>query len=500
MKTRLYAIITGLLMAACATSYGQEIVSEFMIQEPNKSFLECNLYENSDGTLMFRTLIYDANTYEDWQHLLMKLSPEGEVLDSLLIDAYADYSYLMRNPLDEESYILTEDVWVFDTIDSLFTATFRMWFIDADLNIYNDMTIPLFTPDTNSFYYTYNPWFIDTQNDFIISTWVNDELHMTRLGLDGTVKASAITTGPFPFNYEQEPCGADTSLLYSDMGFGVFSESPLTYYLLGGYYPSSGPFAIIGYFFDADFNIIRRHIYENFSDNIAFDGGNSEHILPLDDGTYLIATQLSQLSPSIGGVGLAKFDMDHNPICTSPLFGSNHCYPRQTLIADENIIYQLYDIGGGYTTHKWALVRLNGDLNIDWEYTLPQSQVYGFMGSSLIMLKNGNIAAASICRKNAKYSAVFVILHDGYDSAPETTNIEPSFTIYPNPVKDLLSLRFDDGEKPESVELYDLVGRLVASRRNDIESIDMSAMSSGVYTLCVTMKDGEKHYEKIVKE
>jgi hypothetical protein len=67
-------------------------------------------------------------------------------------------------------------------------------------------------------------------------------------------------------------------------------------------------------------------------------------------------------------------------------------------------------------------------------------------------------------------------------------------------VKDLLSLRFDDGTEPESVELYDLAGRLVGTKPNGLESIDMSAMTSGVYMLRVTMKDGARYHEKILKE
>ena len=67
-------------------------------------------------------------------------------------------------------------------------------------------------------------------------------------------------------------------------------------------------------------------------------------------------------------------------------------------------------------------------------------------------------------------------------------------------MKEQLTLRFDDGVEPESVELYNLAGCLVATRRNNIQSIDMSTMSSGVYTLRVTMKDGTHYHEKIVKE
>ena len=74
------------------------------------------------------------------------------------------------------------------------------------------------------------------------------------------------------------------------------------------------------------------------------------------------------------------------------------------------------------------------------------------------------------------------------------------FSLYPNPVKEKLSLRFDDGAEPESVELYDLAGRLVGTIPSGLESIDMSAMASGVYTLCVITKDGTRYHEKILKE
>ena len=67
-------------------------------------------------------------------------------------------------------------------------------------------------------------------------------------------------------------------------------------------------------------------------------------------------------------------------------------------------------------------------------------------------------------------------------------------------MKDILSLRFDDGAEPESVELHDLAGRLVGTKSSDLESFDMSAIPSGVYMLRVTMKDGTSYPEKIVKE
>ena len=63
MKTKLYSLLTGLLMTACITSYGQEIVNEFTILKTDKDFWGCDLFENKDGTMIFRTLMYTPNLY-----------------------------------------------------------------------------------------------------------------------------------------------------------------------------------------------------------------------------------------------------------------------------------------------------------------------------------------------------------------------------------------------------------------------------------------------------
>ena len=500
MKTKLYTLLTSLLMSACITSYGQEIVSEFTILKMDKDFWECDLFENEDGTLLFRTMMYTPNAYQDYQHLLYKITPEGEILDSLTINAAGDLSRLLRNPINKDSYILTDDIRNYNETDSIVSGVFRMFFIDANLNLYDEITVPVIEFPYGTYeYFPWDLWFIDTQNDFIISFWTDNIFHLVRIGLDGSIKASTETEALFiPHSYPH-PAG-DTTLLYSDMGFGIFSESPLTYYKLGGYEPTSGAWPIYGYLFDADLNLIETRLFDKFDENIAYDGGNTEHILLYDENSYLTATQIKRLSPAQGGIGLAKYDMNHNPICASPLLGTNHCYPRQTEIENGNTIYQLYDIGGGYSPHKWALARLDGDLNLTWDYTLPGNQVYAFFGTGMVVLKNGDIAAASICRKYNRYCATIVILHDGYDSITETEYISLPFTLHPNPVKDQLSLRFDDGTEPESVELYDLAGRLVGTKPNGLESIDMSAMPSGVYMLRVTMKNGPTYHEKILKE
>lgn len=498
MKTRLYTLITGLLMAVCITSYGQEIVSEFVINYPNYQFNHCNLFENEDGTLLFETT---ADSIHDggYKHLFLKITPEGEVLDSLALHATGDYSHLFRNPIDNCSYILTEGIINIDEIDSIMSGIFTIYFIDADLNLFNEIAVPVIEFPLGTFEHFYWRYcFIDSQNDFIIYFWTDNVFHLMRIGLDGTIKASNETDALFEPNYSNPT--SDTTLLYSEMGYGVFSTSPLTYYLLGGFSPASGPWPIYVYFFDADLNITGSHLYEQFDENIAFDGGNVEHFVPLDENSYLTATQIKRLTPAQGGVGLSKLDMNHNPICVSPLFGTNHCFPHQTVIANSNMIYQLYDMGGGYSPNKIGLARLDSNLNLDWDVTLPTTQLYAWLGSDMVILKNGDIVIGSICKRSSRYCAIIITLHDDYDNTPEKANANTPFVLYPNPVKDAVTLTFTEGNEPTNVEVYDLTGRLMATKTKDLERLDMSAMPVGVYMLRVTMKDGSSYNKKILKE
>jgi hypothetical protein len=72
--------------------------------------------------------------------------------------------------------------------------------------------------------------------------------------------------------------------------------------------------------------------------------------------------------------------------------------------------------------------------------------------------------------------------------------------IYPNPAKDQLYTQFSPDVQPVRVELYDLQGRLVRTQRSAFETIDLSRLPAGTYTMRVIMKDGKTYSDKVVKE
>ena len=141
MKTKLYNLLTGLLMGACITSYGQEIVSEFTLRNGNL-FSDIDIMECSDGTLLTSIYQYNSN-YDAVGFLICKTTSEGQLLDSIQLD-YGKNLWAINGEAD--SFVTSGYLW--DEVDS--TLSFRMTFIDADLNVTNEVLVPILVENSNT--------------------------------------------------------------------------------------------------------------------------------------------------------------------------------------------------------------------------------------------------------------------------------------------------------------------------------------------------------------
>jgi hypothetical protein len=72
----------------------------------------------------------------------------------------------------------------------------------------------------------------------------------------------------------------------------------------------------------------------------------------------------------------------------------------------------------------------------------------------------------------------------------------PAFSIYPNPVKDVINIVSDD--KPDSVALYDMTGKLVLSGTTT-QKINAASLKKGVYMMQISF-DNKTEKIKIIKE
>ena len=73
------------------------------------------------------------------------------------------------------------------------------------------------------------------------------------------------------------------------------------------------------------------------------------------------------------------------------------------------------------------------------------------------------------------------------------------FTLYPNPVKDVLNLQFKDKVKINSIEIYNTLGQIVLAVPNAISSVDVSGLQSGNYFVKVNTNLGVSN-TKFIKE
>ena len=509
MKTMLYPLLTGLLMAACMTSYGQEIVSEFTFQDEYK-ISDIDITECSDGTLL-TGINYYRNDYEESGILVCKTSPEGLLIDSVRID-YGWNLFSLNGETD--NFIIPGYLW--DEADS--TLYFKMAFIDANLNMTNEILTPIFVGiDTDVFNYALEEMFIDPQGNFIISYWTDFEIidywtdyavfHLMRIGLDGTIISESETDELLPPNWSNmHP--ADSALSYYSQGFGVFNEAPLCYYKMGGYIGTENahPWPLIAYFFDENLNLTNTTMYDHLAEDTYCDWVGDEHLVPFERNTfketYLMAAQIHYPGNRYE-TSLVKYDMNHNILAMTsvePTSTIGYGSPILTVVADENTIFHTYNSYASAYNIIIGMARLDNDLNVLWNIVLPGGQYNYAYGHCLKVLQNGDVALAFKTYGNSSDRLHLYIIHDDYDSTPETTMPEHPFTFYPNPVKDMLEIDCAEGFEMECATLYDITGRLLTTYEPATCHIDMSFLPAGVYLLNVTTSDGSTYHERIIKE
>ena len=497
MKTKLYTFLTGLLMAACITNYGQEIVSTFE-HTIDQVFSYNDLQICSDGSVLSGIYCYSPASGQSTGFHVCKVSSEGQLIDSVTFPPAWELLGIPRTP---DVFVLPN--YLFDEENG--DLSIKMTLIDADLNVTDDITTLLAT-DLDIF--MEDVMFVSPSGDLIVTYWTEDVFHIARIGLDGTLKAISETSQILPQNIYGHPT-VDSSLYYQKAG--VFYESPERFYKLGGYIPEheNDPWPLIAYIFDADLHLTDTVVYGYVDENNTCEmAGMMDHIVPITKSsikeTYLLAGQI-RTSDDKYATSLTKYDKENNVIqyVNLEMPTINGGYPINTEVIDENTIYHTFETYpfGYYNAPLTRIARLDRDLNVVWDVKLPQIANAMHYGLTLKVLSNGNVAVSVVSGSLSGCKLyIYIIRENDPTSTPEMTVTEKTYTLYPNPVKDHLTLRFDDGSEPESVELYDLAGRLVGTKSNGLECIDMSAMPSGMYMLRVTMKDGARYHEKILKE
>ena len=282
----------------------------------------------------------------------------------------------------------------------------------------------------------------------------------------------------------------------------------------------SGPGGV-GYRISSDFEAEKilefrdiRFQRENLSiiPNLLDCGG---HVL-LDNSTLFIPATMNghMMTSATYGIGTMEMSTDFDTIKAvfqdfHDLDTTERIFSRHPVILRGEDLYMCYtrDMRTWHPSQApyTILCKYDTDLNLIWKrwYRDPERQ-FCYYATDMTSTNDDGIFIVGYCCKRDNYGNMKLYLlkvdSDGLLSLPETEVQERPYGYYPNPVKEQLLMQFSPDVQPAHVELYDLQGRLVHRQNKAFESIDMSRLPAGTYTMHVTLEDGKTYMDKVVKE
>lgn len=491
-----------------------------------------NLMEQHDGSLVSRVVVFDHINAPIYPHPIIlgtkyyKFAPTGvEITDSLFVPGSdVDFNVLMdKNPNgDDNLRINTEPNGEGGT--NLRIAHFPNDDFIGDPS--EDVVVPLC--DEETFDYV-NHFMIDCRGDIIwrYYTYITDSTyqgHIARIGPDGTLKHHALVPESLNFNFH----------------FGVFSEHPLKYYLWNTDDYDIGCEYLTLYVLDSLFQqentyVISKGFLDGYDPSMVhfrFDGlVFSNTFVLFDDGDMLVSAPYWDFSnasyPDYNhletGTAVARYnlrtmeqkalvmfnDIKGNETSTIPL-----CFHKSS---DGSLYYVFREYAwdfSGYPTGGMPITALKMDpnLNVLWKryVNMPTHHLCQYNYSIFDEDNDGvKIAIAGFTSffddSTTPYTYTDELFYlslteEGTVGMNEKGIEVRPYCFYPNPVKEQLLMQFSPDVQPVQIELYDLQGRLVRTQSKAFESIDMSQLPTGTYTMRVTLEDGKVYSDKVVKE
>ena len=455
-----------------------------------------NMMELRDGGIVANVQVFGIHDeiMEHGNQLYKLVYDKGKLSfsDSTFVEDHDLCYYLLeRNPLGDDN-VYAKIVRDFDNCRSYL----QIDFFDDNLvfNPKKEIIVPLEDAIVN---WT-GQFLIDPYNDIVLVYLKSDgDYWFMRVGLDGTVK--------------QKVCVSHAVMNTGIPHPLVIQTAPLEF---------------------ACYGVIRTEHYSEFrcytldslfqvTDTLTsryWDPGGYDKMILDNTQTILLAERFSNTYPDpTNGVVVCRIDRESQEMLVRTKFNTDPLHviyfndvpgtigcarPFGLALAHDGNIYMAYDTQ--YRTvwpEGWiAIVKMTPNLDIIWQRYFLEPDVCSHMGSALIALENGGVAAGVLESEIGVSTVSFIVVDDQGGVVSDLAAQARPFMFYPNPVTDALHLRYSPDVNPKQVDLYDLEGRRMLIQQSDLERIDMEGLAPGVYTLRVLMDDGTDYTSKVVKQ
>lgn len=450
---------------------------------------------------------------------VMKLSPLGELLDELTLDAegrgIAIYK-LYKDPTDSNHYIATGKI---NSEDLLYDKPFVVKF-DGDLHVVTQKEIEL--PEEYRAYFSGGRSIMDSQGDIVFCTrpvgYQSGEyanILYLRLSSEGEVLA----IGESPIRSDMFLLSQGNLFEYKD-GSGDYGQT-----FVGEPEGSSNPPAYL-FRMNRDFSEFETREFPltislSQTDYIHFsEYFSNAFTAAFPDNSLLISSKAIRSdgwNPMLWDEVIVTMKLDQNDSIVGLSFEPHDNDSARALACCQGMDNieggHFFICNGVYDPRFWqggeiegrnriVVTKADGDGNTVWRrYYEFEDQVF-HPCSVMASEDDGCVVAGRCWTEDHATAEVFAIkfFSDGSLSVPELNAHVRPYAYYPNPAKDQLHLQYSPDVQPACIELYDLQGRLVSKQSQGLDNIELQGLTAGQYLMKVTMEDGKTYTDKVVKE
>ena len=516
MKKHLFLLVFAFATAAMHAQNNETF--SLMYQDMGEyQFNIQNFMRQRDGDFVICTFVGIDSWSPPYQgptsvgNIFYKISPSTlAITDSLLVeDPNAPYYLFAPNPSGEGN--IRANFEYHEDCDSTFLRICH--FPDNNLLINHDEDILTPVCEGDAFLCRNN--IVDCDGDLIVTygkerpAMFYYDIYMARFDPDGTLKHQALVL-------ENEWRGLSP--------IRMLKESPRKYYQWSNddSYPSNLDIFVFDSLFNTNTIIINSVLsqeninpYQTTYEYLYID--LETEVIPVGGDDILVAAKYVYDTNFHGtaeyGVVVAKYDMrtmHQKSYIVFNDFPGGYYYQEKCLglkMMSDGTVYLLYK-ENGYPEESINVVKMDTDLNVEWKrFCKTDNLVMDYLRYPNLFEdeqeeKKGIAWIGSGTEtESGKAGLIYLFLnHDGTVGMSEGGIEVRPYAFYPNPVKEQLLMDFSPDVQPAQVELYDLQGRLVRTQDKTFESINMSQLPAGTYTMRVTLKDGKAYTNKVVKE
>lgn len=522
MRTK-QVILTLLLLSGISFSYSQEFVT-FQKATANPApydgtdFYGCDILELSDNNIVFTQCFVDPETGSGWNDGNMdiyavnfvKISQEAELIDTLyyeLLHPTEDVwssGFLERNPFEEDSNVYIYFAYSNDT------CYYHAVYFDNDLNITDEVTQPM-PAELENFYTSPNEYLIDPENN-IVYVWVDLDINnyrIAKMDFFGKLKHTAVIHFEDNIDFNSIYTSPATKPLF------VYNEDPLEYGL-SLQYENPGVKQIT--IFDKDFNIIDRIEIDGYSEYYIVPDNNSPSVIRLDDGSFASLEHFGRSTyyyndPDNRFLQLCKYDSDFNIIDTCRIRSEFILVNEDNFMRLDQDYYNIARCNDGSLYCLWwgnddpdhsradlFVSRADKNFNLQWERrTSILKQINHTTSGSLALEDGGLVLVDGVYPPQAdrEIATVIIFQHDGTSTLDNYADFRP-YSFYPNPADDQINIRFSPDVNCEKVEVYGMDGKLYHQQNFNLNTVNISNLTNGIYMMKVTLDNGNTYTEKVV--